>query len=314
MSRDEIAAPGKIAFRAIVSIGILTALLYFLPVEKLLHAMSSVPISSWLVVILGFITGHIVSAYKWRLLLTATGVSITAPAAIKAHAAGLFANLCLPSIVGGDVIRAGMIVKEKGQLAEVSVGSLMDRLNDTVALVVIAGIAGLFIQAGDGLGSAFNAVAGLVLGLVFLGLIFIYKVSAHRLPKPLIPITKKIQTAFKAFLAMPQYLIGAFFMSVGIQCAFVGLNIHIAIAIGIDIDIVLWFWAWPFAKLIALTPISLGGIGVREVALAGLLTPFGVDTALSVAQSLSWEAILIVTGVVAGAMVFLLPKRSKVTA
>ena len=36
-----------------------------------------------------------------------------------------------------------------------------------------------------------------------------------------------------------------------------------------------WLLAWPLAKLIALAPVSLGGIGVREVALATLLLPCG---------------------------------------
>jgi uncharacterized membrane protein YbhN (UPF0104 family) len=53
---------------------------------------------------------------------------------------------------------------------------------------------------------------------------------------------------------------------------------------------------------LALLPISLGGIGVREAALGGLLSPFGVDVACAVAQSLAWEVVLIGSGLAAGAL------------
>ena len=70
-----------------------------------------------------------------------------------------------------------------------------------------------------------------------------------------------------------------------------------------------WFLAWPLAKLVALVPVSLGGIGVREAALAVFLTPFGVDAALAVAQSLTWEAVLIFSGMISGLAVNFFPGK-----
>ena len=84
----------------------------------------------------------------------------------------------------------------------------------------------------------------------------------------------------------------------------------LATAIGIDSHIVLWMFAWPLAKLVALAPISLGGIGVREIALAGILAPFGIEASLAVAQSLSWEVVLIVTGAFSGLAVAMLPSKT----
>ncbi|PYU09947.1 MAG: TIGR00374 family protein, partial [Acidobacteria bacterium] len=52
-----------------------------------------------------------------------------------------------------------------------------------------------------------------------------------------------------------------------------------------------WLFAWPLAKLSALLPVTQGGIGVREVALAALAAPFGAAPVLTVAVGLVWEAI-----------------------
>jgi len=87
---------------------------------------------------------------------------------------------------------------------------------------------------------------------------------------------------------------------VGIQASFVLLNAFLGAAIGLQAPLHVWFLAWPLAKLVALLPVSLGGLGVREVALAGLLQPFGVPAALAVAQSLLWETILVAGGLTAG--------------
>jgi len=104
-----------------------------------------------------------------------------------------------------------------------------------------------------------------------------------------------------ALFAQPGTALAAFVMSVLVQSSFVGLNIVLARAIGIEIEAAAWMLAWPLAKLIALLPVSLGGIGVREVALAAFLAPFGVEATLAVAQSLAWEGVLIGAGLVCGA-------------
>ena len=69
--------------------------------------------------------------------------------------------------------------------------------------------------------------------------------------------------------------------------------------------------AFSLAKVVALLPISLGGIGLREVALATFLAPFGVPAALAVAQSLVWESILVVVGSAAGGSVLALSWRDR---
>ena len=81
-------------------------------------------------------------------MLSAVRITIRADLAIRAHGAGLFANMFLPSIVGGDVVRAALIIREqKTEMAAIALGSLADRLNDVLALIIMAGAAGLLIPA-----------------------------------------------------------------------------------------------------------------------------------------------------------------------
>jgi len=49
-------------------------------------------------------------------------------------------------------------------------------------------------------------------------------------------------------------------------------------------------------------PLTQGGIGVREAALVALLAPFGAPIHLVLAAGLMWEAVIIVGGLIAGAV------------
>ncbi len=117
----------------------------------------------------------------------------------------------------------------------------------------------------------------------------------------------KFRDALESLVRAPHIAFSGFLLSVGIQSGLVGLNVILAGAVGIKAPLMLWFFAWPLAKIIALVPVSLGGIGVREAALAAIMAPFGIPAAIVVAQSISWEVVLIISGLSAGLLVTMLP-------
>jgi hypothetical protein len=57
--------------------------------------------------------------------------------AVRCYAAGLFTNMCLPSIVGGDVLRAALATKATGRPEAAVLGGLADRVSDTIALLLL---------------------------------------------------------------------------------------------------------------------------------------------------------------------------------
>jgi glycosyltransferase 2 family protein len=303
----------KLLVRAAISAAILAILLWWLPTESLLAAIMAISLPVWLLVIAGFLAGHLVSAYKWRFLLGAAGVRISGREAIRAHAAGLFANLCLPSVIGGDVIRAGLVVRDHKRIENVTLGSLADRINDSFALVLIAATASMLVPATAEINTAYvlSRLALVLSGGVITGLVVIRLVPVAHLPQKMASIILRFRDALGSLMSAPGIALLAFLMSVAIQGGFILLNILLAKQIGIAATTSLWFFAWPLAKLVALAPVSLGGIGVREVAIAGLMSPFGIEPALVVAQSLTWEVVLVVSGLLAGTLAAIMPRSLK---
>lgn len=304
--------PFILIVRITVSAGIFAFLFWWLPVDKLLSAVASVPATIWLLVVGLVIVIHAVVAIKWRLMLRITGTTITVARAIRAHGAGMFATIFLPGNVGGDFVRAADIVREKkGKLGAIAVGSLSDRVNDMLALILISFLASLFLPEIDQsiVGDALFGVAFLMFFGIVAGIGFVRFVPTERLPRNLARVVAKFSEAITSLFAFPLIGLAGFGLSISVQCAFISLNIVFAKSIGLDVPIVLWFFAWPLTKFAALAPVSLGGLGVRNVVLASLMTPFGADPSLVVAQSLCWDGVMLFSGL-AGISAAMWPVRS----
>jgi uncharacterized membrane protein YbhN (UPF0104 family) len=125
---------------------------------------------------------------------------------------------------------------------------------------------------------------------------------AARLPGRFERILLRFRTGMDLLTGAPGIALLAFSLSFAIQGGFVLLNVLLARAMGIEAPVAVWLFAWPLAKLVALAPVSLGGIGVREVAIAGLMVPFGVDAA---------AVVLIGSGLLAGLLVAVVPAGTR---
>jgi len=287
--------------RLAVTAGIFAALFTFLPMADVWAAMSRTGWARWLGVVAAFGAGHAVAAMKWRGLLRAAGTPVDAVDALRAHGAGLFANIWLPSIIGGDVVRAGWIARRHG-LAIPAVAGMVDRVLDLLALVLLAAIGAAWSgEVGGGAATLLRGAAGfLAIGVVG-GLAVLRWLRPEHVPAAVRSPAARALEIGDALFRQPGPALRALGLSLAVQFLFVCLNATLAAAVGIGIPLAAWLLAWPLAKIAALAPVSLGGLGVREAALAGLLLPFGVGGALAVAQGLVWQSVLFGFGAVAGA-------------
>ena len=291
---------------------ILFLLLRFIPFAEIWPRIKLVSPALWFGVLAAFLAGHALAAAKWRWMI---GGGPSYLAALKAHFAGLAANLALPGVAGGDIVRAGMVMKGSSRKTALAVGSLADRLIDTSALLLIATGGAIWLGADAGVNrAALIAAAVAVLALSVLGFMFLGPICA--LVRSLAPAGKaralvdKIATALEEVAARPVTLIGCAALSICIQTSFAALNAMLAAGVDAGTTVAMWMFAWPLAKLLATLPISFGGLGVREAGIAGLMAPMGVGAAGVIAASLCWQTILWATGLL-GALVQVFWRRGE---
>ena len=319
-SPSDTRTPGKTwkraALKALLHYGgsalVLFLLFRFLSGRQIWHTLETLPRYLWIFVLIGYVATHCIGVTKWRLMVAVAGSGMTWIQAARCYFAGLFGSLFLPSLIGGDLVRAGMAMRIGRSKAGVLLGSLVDRSVDLVALAFLAGIGALLLPGS--LDPKDRRIFLLLAGIGFVGTLIAAAIAAflparrfsYRMRRRFV----RMRIAARSMVRRPGAVLAALILALSAQIVFIVLNIALAEACGLHLPFRVWLFAWPLAKLSAAIPITQGGIGVREAALAALLLPFGAPAILSVAAGIAWEAVVIGGGIVAGLTSFLMTRFS----
>jgi uncharacterized membrane protein YbhN (UPF0104 family) len=290
-------------FRVIVSAAVLAVLLALIPIGAVVDALTRVSPWVWTASLVIFFAGHAANAFKLQLLLGAAPPP--AGAMMQAQYAGLAANLGLPGLAGGDLVRAAYLAPAVG-VKRVALASLADRVIDSATLLVLVAVALPLAGMPPAIEAVLRPGGWWVAGVA--------AVLAVAVAVPFVAARgtsagAKIQSAIREVAARRSSIAAAAAISLAVQAAFVMTNVWLARQAGVEAGLAAWFVAWPLSKLIAVLPISLGGLGVREAALVSLLAPYGADGTAVLASGLLWQAVLAVSGLVGLAVTQLLRRR-----
>jgi len=303
-SREQ--ARRSLLIRWAAGLGVLALMALVLPFGELTAAIGRVPASTWALSLPAYLALHLVGAAKWRLLLGAAGSGLPLVGAVRCHYYGLFGGTFLPSIVGGEVFRVGLALRLARVPEGVLVGTAAERILDIVSLGIITGVGVILLpRALDG--PAADVLTALIIcGAAGLLVLFCCLPLLKRAPRRVKRLLVRIRRPLQTMGAHPLQLAAALTLAIGMQALLVLLNVYLGRACGLDLPYEVWLFAWPLAKLSALVPLTQGGLGVREGALAVLLAPLGVSATSAVAAGLAFRAVILIGGLAAGAIGFLL--------
>src|SRR6266513_2504751 len=290
---------------------ILGILFYLLPVAPLRNALSRVPLTRFIAVLLIYLVALTGGITKWHTIVNSAGAQLSFAASAQCYTSGLFGALFLPSIIGGDVARLAVGISRSPRPAAVITGNVADRFLDVAAQLTLISL-GLMLLPGS-LPVPLQAPAkrvlftGVIGAAVFLGLVF----TLHRplLRGRSIRIRRRLaqlRHAIRAVSRRPLRLVFAWLLGTSVQGTYVVLTSLLGITCGLRLPLRVWLFAWPLAKIAAVMPITQGGIGVREAALVVLLAPFGAPASQVLATGIVWEGVIITAGLLAGLTAFLL--------
>lgn len=299
----------KFAVKVALSVLILAGVVAFIGPDKLRPALSALSLPAFGATLFAFLAVHTACAFKWRLFLRLTGAPLGAADALRAYGAGLFSNLFLPSMIGGDVVRAGLAMAATRRKEAVVLGGLVDRLSDFAALALLAlgGIAALPAALASSGGSAevgrriLGWFFGLVLAGAFVVLLALLAKPPRTWPTKARYLLLRAALAARKLGARPLAAAGAVLIGLAAQAALLLVNARLGEAMGLDAALSVWFVCWPLAKIAAMLPLSLAGLGVREAAFAALGARFGIAPATATAASLAWQGVLFAGSLVGGA-------------
>ncbi len=304
--------------RLSVSVGLLVVLWFRLPnidLHELIPRWSAGNVGLLAIGVGLFLVSYAFGAARWHHMLHLLGIRAERGRVLRHTLAGQFVSVVLPGSVGGDVLRARRLAGEVGDGSGIAASVALERLTgwavlplftvvgfalngglrhvgraSSVALIVALatwGLLGLLMIAGGhrSLGRFGTAAQGWrrMVGTTHLGI-----ASLRSRPKE----------GFEVFLA------GALHSLMQIAAAYIAARV-----LGIDqVGPTALLVFYPAVGILQVLPIAVGGLGVREWALALFLNPLGVPTERAVALGLLLYALTVATSL-AGAPAFALGMR-----
>jgi uncharacterized membrane protein YbhN (UPF0104 family) len=264
---------------------------------QLAGAFSGLDLRFWCLAVAVFVLAQLLSSVRWQMLAVPLGFTAPWRAYLSFYFIGMFFNLLLPTSVGGDVVRAlSLAAQQKDRhrqdgrypavrvaLAEAALSVFADRASGLAVLVALACIAGLLAPVLPGwMALVLLALGvGMVLGLVAL---------------PVLPLLGRLPfvgrrlgqlvDAGRVYLHRPKLLVSATLLSVLVQLASVVIVWLISEGLGLGVPVAYMAIVVPLVTLLTLLPISVSGVGLRELGMVVLLAPVGVGRAESVTLSL----------------------------
>lgn len=302
----------KVLLRLIGSAVFLGILLILVPVRDLTAALGRVPPATWVAGLVVYLALHLIGVVKWQLLINAAGAGLSFADTARCYYYGLFGNIFLPSIVGGDVVRAGLAARLSRSKSGLILGSLVDRVLDTAGLAGVAGAGLLLLPTALDPQSrmTFLAVVGILAGAGVIGAALLVMIPwARHLPYRIRRRLVVPRHAFHTLRRQPGKLATSMLLGMILQTLLIGLNAMLGRAMGVTISPIVWLFVWPLAKIAAILPVTQGGIGVREGALVVLFRPFGVAPAVAMATGLVFTAIVMAGGLVGGVIAVVLGRH-----
>jgi glycosyltransferase involved in cell wall biosynthesis/uncharacterized membrane protein YbhN (UPF0104 family) len=286
--------------RVLGSMILLLSLTFFLPRDKILGALRVIHPAILAAAIPLLLAVHTLGSWKWHLLVNKGGAGLRFSSSVRLYFSGLFGNLFLPSIVGGDAVMVALGLRETRSRGAIVLGSLVNRVLDLGGLIAIS-FAGAVAQGGA-LDTQSRRWLETILIAAAVGVILVisaFVMHPDRLPRKLRALYLQHQPLIDA-LRRPGTYAAPFAMSVLMQLSLLLMTASIAETCGLHVAFGAWLLAWPLAKLVALLPVTVGGIGARELALAALLGPFGAPAASAIAVGLAWDGVLVGGSLFAG--------------
>jgi uncharacterized membrane protein YbhN (UPF0104 family) len=297
----------KKKWRILVSVVLVAVLVWRIDWTPAFAALTRANWALWAAGLGVYLFAQTVSSLRWRMLAHVQGFSGSRLRYLAYYFIGMFFNLVLPTSIGGDMTRTWYLVtregaglpREKRQVAGfMSVSG--DRLNGLFALIGVACVAALCCPTPlprwiwwtvGGLASAALASAA---ALPWAGALLASQ-----------PRLRWLAEGASRYVNAPRTLLIATLLSFVVQGASVLLACLLGTALGLPVPPAYYGVLAPLVALLALLPISLNGMGLREAGTVVLLAPLGVGAGEAVTLAVLTFAVYTAASLGGGAVLLL---------
>jgi uncharacterized protein (TIRG00374 family) len=291
-----------------VSLLLLTLLFLKIDLTRVTQFLRGANPSLFLACLCANILLYLLLSYRWQLLLNVLTLKVPIQKLYGAYLIGVFFNNFLPTSIGGDMVRGLDLYRHTKKGKEIVVSVLVERVLGYTSQLIIATVALIVVYP------SFHDP--LVTWAIIIAAAVYVAILAVLLTPTLFVLLSKVLHAFKDRLigprllevphtiarltASPARLLQTVLLSLIIQTCSILIYYVLTRALHLTIPLTDLFLFFPMISMIAMTPISLGGLGLREGVSIYLFQKVGVDLAHAMGLSLAWYLILVGTSALGG--------------
>ncbi len=286
----------KFIARLSLSLVLLAWLLHRTDVAEVLRGFVTIPAAAWVTAFGMYIASQLVSSTRWCILARSLGFPGRWRRYVQYYFVGMYFNLFLPTGVGGDLLKAMYLIRERPAKLAATWSVLMDRITGLAAMFILGGVS---VVAVPGLMPPhFAVVLKGALSAILLGLPLFFLVSrwAHHLW----PWAQERLETILLLGRKPGICMATVALSLVVQGLCMGIISFLAHSLELSPHPLYYFAAFPLVALMILLPVSFNGIGVREGGFIYFLGLKGVEPERAICLSLSFFAIQVAAGLVGG--------------
>ncbi len=239
-----------------------------------------------------YVAGQVMSAFRWQLVAQLNGLSGRYLEYLAYYFVGMFTNVFVPGLVGGDALRAVYLGRRQQRIGPAFASVMADRGIGLLTLFWVAAVAVLCTTRVRLPASVLRVTlaAGAISLLAFLAAPLLAKWLSgtnriNRLLAPIIP-----------YLCQPIALAPAIALSALLQLSLAVCQYLLAIGLGLDIALTTFVLIVPITNVIASLPVTINGLGMREAGYLVLLGMAGVSKEQAIALSLLYFAATLAGG------------------
>ena len=249
----------------------------------------------WLAALGVLVFGQILSARRWQLFAQELRFERRLSQYSAYYLIGMWFNLSLPTSVGGDVVRVWYLDGESGRKLAAFASVFLERLNGLLVLIGLACF-GVLISPIDlewwVHACVWSVALGAVLGMISLPIL-------QRFEKLPLQRRQQLRTVLD-LLCIPRVVIWATLMSILVQLAGVVSLWCVGMALGLEVPFAYYCVLGPMVSLLTLLPISVNGMGVRELGTVAFLTPLAVHEDSAKTLAFLWFAVSVAVSLLGG--------------
>lgn len=287
-------------FRAAVSIGLIVAVCFTLDMGEFRDDLARVSVTTVLVLVAIDLVLRLMSAHRWFVLYRVTNPAASLAEMTRITFVSSFLGQALPGVVGVEALRVYSLARSASDWPGALSSVVVDRAFGLISLALV-------VIVGAWLGPPALSKIILVPVLVALGILLLVGMSAfvpaaRRLVESIFPaaLIDKLRswidnfyTCIDSFATRPGVLAYALALSILFQFGRVLLFYAAALLLGERPEFVYFIAFVPVVMFASLMPISISGLGVREVGLVILFSQFDV---MSKADSFTIALLAFVSG------------------